>query len=255
MSFVKKPDHMKHVFYKLSTIDRIPYLYIPDLKIGHFFTIKSPYNINSLKTIKGIITVKQVHGNSIFIIDKPVDDISSLQKEAMENPSDAIITNQSNIGIGVFTADCVPVILYDDTEKIVAVVHAGWRGSIKGIISMVIKQMVKIFHIHPANIKIILGPFIGSCCYTVGKVVIEELQRVNSDWNRYLIYSKDGKTQLDLKALNIYQAEAEGIRIGNIYSIDLCTSCNKELFFSYRRDGIGTGRMLNGIFPGWDKGL
>lgn len=227
-------------------------LYIHDLEhhsIKHFFTTKK-FSFNETTPFGDkdmFLTINQVHGDEIYIIDKPVETVAGLIKTAAHTQGDAIITNQRHIGIGVVTADCVPVLIYDPVRSVIAAVHAGWKGTIKGILSKVICQMAYKFRCHVEDIVVGIGPAIGSCCYAVGEVVTEPLRSTNPEWDRYLKPDGDGKAMLDLAALNIRQIEDVGVLTRNIFNLGLCTSCNRELFFSYRRDGAGTGRMLSGI--------
>ena len=237
---------------RITTDNNVQYLFISGLEqkgIRHFFTTKNSYGGSRIPfdMEKNFITVKQVHGDNILIIDSPVNDINSLAADAKQRQSDAIITNRSHIGIGVYTADCLPILLCDPVRSVIAAVHAGWRGTIMGILSKVVCQMVYIFKCQPDNILAGMGPAIGSCCYAVGETVIEPLKSVNPEWERFLIPTEYGKAKLDLTSLNIMQIEDAGILSKNIYSVGLCTSCSNELFFSYRRDGISTGRMVSGI--------
>ena len=162
----------------------------------------------------------------MLIIDKPADDFSTLIRSAIQKPCDAIITNQRNIGIGVVTADCLPVLLYDPVQSVIAAIHAGWRGTVKGIVSKVISQMADTFKRRTEDIVAGMGPAIGPCCYTVGKAVIEPLKSATPEWGMYLTPLEDGKAMLDLLALNIQQAKNQGISAENIFSAGLCTACN-----------------------------
>lgn len=250
-------DSLKSNSYRIANKNGIEYLYIPAfeyLGIKHFFTTRKSEGYNSIpfKSIDEFVMVRQVHGDNMLIIDSPVNDISSVVEDSSHCPADGIITNQKNLAIGVVTADCLPVLLYDPVGSVIASVHAGWRGTIKGILSKVVCQMAYVFKCQVEDIMVAIGPTIGSCCYAVGKAVIEPLKRANPEWakpewDRYLTHSGDGKARLDLTALNMRQIEDAGILGKNVFKVGLCTSCNQDLFFSYRRDGVGRGRMISGI--------
>jgi len=227
-------------------------LCIPELEhpgVKHFFTTRklSLEETTPFGSKEMFITINQVHGDDVYIIDKSIEDATGLIKTAAQTRGDAIITNQRNIGIGVVTADCVPVLIYDPVQSVIAAVHAGWKGTVKGILAKVIRQMVDRFRCNVENMIVAIGPAIGECCYSVGELVTESLRSTNPDWGSYLKLDGDGKSKLDISALNIRQIEDVGVLTRNIYNLGLCTSCNKELFFSYRRDGAGTGRMMSGI--------
>ncbi|MBI5193451.1 MAG: peptidoglycan editing factor PgeF [Nitrospirae bacterium] len=194
-----------------------------------------------------LILAKQVHGDDILIIDKPVDDVKKLKEYATAKQCDAIITNQRNVGIGVVSADCLPALLYDPVHSVIAAVHAGWRGTLKGIMSKVVCQMMDMFDCRPEDIVAGIGPVIGECCYEVGDIVAKPINESNPAWGSFLKPLENGRSILNLTGLNSFQIEAVGVQRTNIFNLGLCTSCNKDLFPSYRRDGIGTGRIISGI--------
>ncbi len=227
-------------------------LQIPELEhrgIRHFFTTKK-FNIGETTPFRDrrmFITINQVHGDAMYIIDRPVEEVSTLAEAAAGIQGDAIITNQKNIGIAVITADCVPLLIYDPEMSVIAAVHAGWKGTLNGITASVIRRMSHQFNCRAEDIVVGIGPAIGQCCYSVGDTVTEPLRRTNPEWDIYLKQDGYGKSMLDLTGLNRRQAEDAGVMTGKVFDLSLCTSCNNELFFSYRRDGAGTGRMLSGI--------
>ena len=203
-----------------------------------------------------LLTINQVHGNDVLIINKPARDTFTLSKTS----ADAIITNQCGIAIGVLTADCVPILLADPVKKVVGVVHAGWRGTVKAVVQTAVETMVKQFGSDGKALLAAIGPSIGSCCYKVDEVVAKEF-----GGNEYLILlypplkkgeskgdlAKGGRGDvewgLDLKRANFIQLLNMGILEKNISVENLCTSCRNDLFFSYRKDGKITGRQLNFI--------
>ncbi len=232
------------------------YLSLPELEkegVKHFFTTKK-FNRESnegsqipFSNQRAFVLAKQVHGDDILVVDKPVDDIETFVKNTAQNQCDAIITNQKNIGIGVVSADCLPALLFDPVQSVIAAVHAGWRGTMQSILSKAVHQMVELFNCKPEDIIAGIGPVIGQCCYTVGDIVTEPLKEINPAWSRYLKPSEDGKHKFDISGLNISQLEDAGLLRKNIFDLGQCTSCNEELFPSYRRDGIGAGRIISGI--------
>lgn len=230
----------------LTAANEKQYLSLPEFDregIRHFFTTKK----TPVELPINLILVKQVHGDDVLVIDKPVDDVKRLKDSAASKQCDAIITNQKNVGIGVVSADCLPALLYDPVHSVIAAVHAGWRGTLKGIMSKVVRQMVDVFDCRPEDIAAGIGPVIGPCCYEVSDIVAKPLKESNPEWESFLKPLENGKSILDLTGLNRFQIEEAGVLRKNIFSLGQCTSCNKEFFPSYRRDGIGTGRVISGI--------
>ena len=191
-----------------------------------------------------LLTMNQVHGSNVLTIDKPVNDISFTGLSKIS--ADAIITNQCGIAIGVLTADCVPILLLDPVKKVIGIVHAGWRGTVKGVVQKAIDAMVKQFDTDKQTILAAIGPSIGPCCYKVDEVVIKELGVLGSEFGvAEFIKKQDNAWRLDLKKANFVQMLDIGLLEKNISVENLCTSCRNDMFFSYRADGKVTGRQLN----------
>lgn len=170
----------------------------------------------------------QVHGNRFYFVDENnFEDICG-------KDGDAIITSSKEIALGVFTADCVPIILVDTKNKVVAVVHAGWKGTYQGTVEQVIKFMIDKMKCNAENIIAALGPAIGPCCFEVGEEVAKKFS---------LVTNRDGKYFVDLWSENKEQILKCGVKENNIEISNLCTMCNDEMFFSYRRDNGKTGRL------------
>lgn len=182
-------------------------------------------------------TLKQVHSDRVIIFD----DHSS---ESERQEGDALITSLRNICIGVFTADCVPVLLYDPVGEAVGVVHAGWRGTSAGITGKTVRMLADHSCGNTSGVTAVLGPCICGSCYEVDRDVADIFLKSFTDCSEYLAEAADGKYLLDLAMANIVQLREAGVT--SIEVIQRCTSCN-ELLPSYRRDGKGTGRMFTYI--------
>ncbi|MCX5750644.1 MAG: peptidoglycan editing factor PgeF [Candidatus Saganbacteria bacterium] len=149
---------------------------------------------------------------------------------------DALITKEKNLPIIVRTADCVPILIYDPVKSIIAVVHSGWKGTLLRIVQKTIENIGS----DPADLKIGIGPAIGKCCYEVGEEVISKLKKEFGGWEKYL----NGK-KLDLVSLNKDQLLELGVKEENIEIKEMCTACNNDIFYSYRKDGPTTGRIYS----------
>ena len=238
--------------YQIVNKNGIQYLVIPEMEetgIQHFFTTRKAPQHGAIPFVnqESFVMVRQVHGDNILVIDSPLEDISLFIRDAMQKPCDAIMTNQRPMGIGIVTADCLPALLYDPVQGVTAAVHAGWRGTVQGILPKVVCQMTAGFGCKAEDVLVGVGPSIGPCCYTVGKAVMDPVKSINPRWEKYLTLVEDGKAKLDLAGLNTSQMEDAGILKKNIFTAGLCTACHEDLFYCYRRDGIGTGRMISGI--------
>lgn len=187
-----------------------------------------------------IVTVNQVHGDDIVGVDRS-------NFPAMPHvKADGMVTSSPGIAIGVETADCVPVLLFDPGAPAVAAVHAGWRSTVKNIVGKTVIRMRKSFGSNPTRMIAAIGPAIGPECYEVDEPVIGPLRAAFPFWRDLLSPRSGGRWGLDLAKANRMVLIQSGLLEENIYSLGMCTSCNRELFYSYRREGR-TGRMLSVI--------
>ncbi|MDA8059683.1 MAG: peptidoglycan editing factor PgeF [Leptospirillum sp.] len=199
--------------------------------IEHGFGLVSPPN-NSER----LVTARQVHGLDVVRVDP----------EGGERPeADGLWTDSPRTRVGVWTADCLPVLFSDRRGRVACAVHAGWRGAVRGIVHEALARLKDEQGLVSSDLLVVLGPSAGRCCYQVGQEVLSEVSsRYPGFRGRETI---DG--HLDLPALVLHQLGNEGIPAGQTGSIDLCTICHPELFFSHRRQGIlREGRsMINWI--------
>lgn len=187
-----------------------------------------------------VLSIKQIHSNNILLIDKKID-LDSLK----DFKGDAIITNQTNLPIAVRTADCIPIILFDPKEKIIAIVHVGRKGTFLKIAKKVIKKLKEFFGVSPNDILVGVGPSIKACCYEVDENIIEVFKKEFIHLKRYTKGSDSNKFFLDLSRINCDQLLEEGVKKENILNIGLCTCCYYREFYSYRRNNKEKGRMIN----------
>jgi YfiH family protein len=157
------------------------------------------------------------------------------------------VTDQRHTCLTIRTADCVPMLLIDPAVRVVAAVHAGWRGTLKEIGPKTLRVMQDRFGCKISSVRVALGPSIGRCCYEVDDLVMGPLKQAYSYWREVLDERKKGRALFDLRRLNRRQMEQAGIDPGRIEAVNLCTACHPELFYSYRRDGKGTEHLTSGI--------
>ncbi len=192
-----------------------------------------------------VVTARQVHGTEVLVFDRR--SARSLESPAGAQGCDAIVTNQPGVVVAVETADCVPILLLDPVRGVSAAVHAGWRGTLGGIIPRTVAVMQNRFGCSLRSIRVAIGPSIGVCCYEVNGTVLAPLKRGFPYWADVVEDVKGTKAHLDLRGFNRRQLEEVGIGPARIETVNLCTACHPDLFYSYRRDGAGTGRMISGI--------
>lgn len=185
-----------------------------------------------------LVFLDQIHSNVVHLVDKVPD--RSLK-------GDAMITHLPFLFLIIKTADCLPILIVDEQRKVIAAVHCGWRGTHERVIQHVIQGLVDRYQCFPPSLLITLGPCIGRECYEVGEDVrqLYERERFSSEIFRPHPH-RESKYFLDLKQANVSQLLDSDVQRKNVYSLDICTHCEKD-FPSFRRDGEKAGRMLSFI--------
>lgn len=182
-----------------------------------------------------IVNIEEAHkGKGVFTRDDAISD------------TDALITNKKNICLMIQVADCVPVLLLDSANSVIAAIHAGWRGTVKEIVSKTIGKMNSLYSTNPEDIIACIGPSIGQCCYEVGDEVKNSFLNISDAYAEAFI-ENGKKPYLDLWKANKLQLLKAGVSENNIEVAGLCTKCNHEKFFSSRHGKGNTGRFAAGI--------
>ena len=225
----------------------------PRLPVPHFFgtraipsSVQGRFQLGRVtegpEEARHVATLKQIHSTKAVILKSPV-----MAGVLPEQEGDALVTNQPHMLVMVRTADCVPVLLVDDQAGVVAAIHAGWRGAVAGIVSETISICVKEFQSRPQSLKVAIGPSIGPCCYVVDAPVIDPIRGRYPEWPGVLEETSPGQARLDLKRFIRHQLLEAGVALEQIETLDLCTHCRSDLFYSYRREGKVIGTMLSGV--------
>jgi polyphenol oxidase len=188
-------------------------------------------------TAEQVLRVRQTHG-ALVAVARPDEPWPTLPD------ADAIVSIDSSKVISVRVADCVPVLLADHRMRVVAAIHAGWRGTAAGVTEATVKVITEL-GIPPGDLIAAIGPAIGPCCYQVDEVVRQAFPRnEDASW-----FSADGPGhwRIDLAAANRAQLIRAGVQSDNIALSRQCTSHDAEHWFSFRRDGSSAGRMVAAI--------
>lgn len=179
--------------------------------------------------------------NIYMPIQKHTDKVIMLNSSLDPKIGDAVITNRKDILVGVQTADCVPILLYDRSSGVAGAVHAGWRGTAAEILRKSIHTMMDRYPSSPAELLVAIGPSIRWCCYEVGYEVVEAM-RGRAGKGEYVV-NRGGKYFLDIATANRYQALSMGVSPENIWISGDCTFCLSEKYHSYRFAKGPTGRQ------------
>lgn len=236
---------------KLTTIENMKFIKIRDKNMNILFSTKEnniSFKINTeelfnnLHVLKDKLKLKdfkfleQVHGDNIYeVTDNTLIDIEK---------GDGLYTKSKSLAIGVFTADCVPVMIYDCERNIISAVHSGWKGTFEEISGKAVDLFLKNGSIS-SNIKVLIGPHICSKCYEVSEELIRKFKSKDIFKNFNI---NDGRL-LNLENCIRAQLLTRGIKDENIQSLNMCTLCEKDIkLHSYRKDKENAGRLISFIY-------
>lgn len=197
--------------------------------VNNLLSLKEDFNVNEVKYLK------QIHSDKVFVYDNH-------DKDFLENEGDGIITDKKDVIIGAFTADCVPVILVDESVGAIGAIHSGWKGTFNDISKKAVERMMEQYNCSAENIKAYIGPHIRQCCYEVSEELRERFIEKFTVPREQLFNGRNLSMELcieeDLKSI--------GLNEKNIYSLNLCTHCEKKNdLFSYRRSNGTYGRLFS----------
>lgn len=211
-------------------------------------------NIRRLMTGLGLgperlLLPHQVHGCRVAVVDRTFTQLFGVEREARLEGFDALITADPGVCVAVATADCVPVLLYAVDKRVVAAVHAGWRGTVLRIAELTIQRMVDEFGCDPRQVWAAIGPSISPSAFEVGEEVVDAFHDAGFDLSRLLLRDPDsGKGHIDLWEANRMSLIGAGLDGDHIELAGICTYERFSDYFSARRLGIQSGRFLSGIY-------
>jgi len=185
-----------------------------------------------------IVLPRQTHGTEVRAVT------ASTPPEALEG-IDAVMTDEPELCIGISTADCIPLLLFDPVHRAVAAIHAGWRGTVQHIAEKAVRKMQRTYGTAPAHLQAVIGPGISREAFEVGDEVYEAFRQAGFDMTRITV--RCGKWHIDLPAANRLQLESAGLKPERIQDCGICTFGNPEIWFSARRLGLRSGRIFTGI--------
>ncbi len=184
-----------------------------------------------------VVLGRQVHSADVAYVTEDEAGAGVADPETAVTDVDALIANEAGLTLGVFAADCAPVLLFDPVTASAGTVHAGRKGVAQGIVSATVAKMNQSFGARPQDLHAIIGPAIGGCCYEVSLDILDAFR------DRYGARTVYGRN-LDLPtAITIELAEV-GLLSDRVVASESCTACQSDLFFSHRREGYPCGRML-----------
>ena len=179
-----------------------------------------------------VATLRQTHSDTVLTADRG----------GCMGEGDALITDRPGIILAIRTADCLPILIADPSKQAVAAVHAGWRGTVQGIVPKTMRAMQERFGSRPESLVVVVGPGIGGCCFEVGPEVAVQ-------FSKFFPERKDlwGRAKIDLVETVRRQWGRNDGAARQFAAIGLCSMCRADLFHSYRRDREAAGRMVSAI--------
>jgi YfiH family protein len=209
-----------------TAVNNLDYNLTSDISEKNMAKIKDWFKVREVGYLK------QIHSDMVHVFDGAVYE------------GDALITDRKNTAVGVFTADCVPVLIYDQNKGIVAAVHSGWKGTLAGITCKTILKMKENFSSNAEDIYVVVGPHIRSCCYKVS----QDLLNIFTETTMYKNVKINNLGKLDLAACINEQLIQQGVLQENIMDVNICTHCCTDTkMHSYRKSKDLSGRMFSFI--------
>jgi len=206
---------------------------------GQQLLARKPFaRLSSVMEINSVILLHQVHGTDGTVVTS--DNVSGIKP--LGDEGDYLITQEAGIGIGVLTADCLPLIIYDKQHHAVAIVHAGWKGTVNGIAIKALEHMCRAYGTDPSQVQVIFGPAARPCCYQVTSEFLDYLAPFS--WGTSAITSRDDKLFFDKVLFNSRALQEQGVLSASlVLDNNMCTMCNHQ-FYSHRRQKEQAGRNL-----------
>lgn len=187
----------------------------------------------------------QVHLTEVAVIDDAFLCLDDNERQQSLEGVDAIMTDRAGVCVGVSTADCIPVLLFDRTHHAVCAIHAGWRGTVARIVEKAVKAMTATYGTNPIDIVAQIGPGISLDSFEVGDEVYDAFAQAG--FNMQSISERREKWHINLPLCNKLQLMAMGVKPEQICMSDICTYKSHDTFFSARRLGINSGRIFTAI--------
>ncbi|MGE5395959.1 MAG: peptidoglycan editing factor PgeF [Chitinophagales bacterium] len=192
---------------------------------------------------KQVVCAEQVHGNQVALVGPGECGRGAFAYADALPGVDALVTDSTGVYLMEFFADCLPVFFFDPVSRVVALAHAGWKGTAGKVVQATVAAMQIKYCCQPRNLQVFIGPGVGTECYTVDQDRKNQVERVFT-FTDNIFYSKgSGIYTWDLQLTNQMLLMECGVPEVNIGLCRLCTSCSPDIFFSYRAAGGQTGRM------------
>lgn len=191
------------------------------------------------------VAAEQVHSNQVYIVKTEDIGRGAIEYQDSIPGVDALITAETRIPLISFYADCVPLLIMEPGKRIIALAHAGWKGTVLKIAWKTVEEMKRVYQVSPENLWVGIGPSISRDYYEVDDRVIDHFKESYTNYSDFITAKGTGKFLLDLQAANTYLFEKAGVPSRQIINSGFCTYRNNNYFYSYRKEQGITGRMAS----------
>lgn len=182
---------------------------------------------------------RQVHGRDVVRVAA-----HATPDQIAEVAADAVVTGAPVTAVGVYVADCAPILIADARTGACAAVHAGWRGTVAGVVAAAVHALIESFGSRAVDLRVAIGPTIGPCCFEVGPEVVAQVEAAFPRARAAgAIVARQPREHVDLPALNRAAALGAGVAAEAVEVAGMCTRCDETRFYSYRREGGRTGQL------------
>lgn len=180
--------------------------------------------------LNALVTCNQPHGNNVIIVGSESIGRGAKQEDWLIG-CDALVTKDKNIILGIETADCIPIFLFDPINNVIGLAHAGWRGVASNIASELVRRAIQSCA-RIDSLKVAIGPHIQNCCFEVQSDVADDFKKTLDE----AVSIRDGNLYVDLQKVVLRQLTDMGVLLENVSVSGECTSCLKDKYYSFRRD-------------------
>ncbi len=191
--------------------------------------------------LEQVVVMKLEHTNKTLYVNELDLGKGAFKEKNWIEDIDGLITNVPGVFLFTTFADCLPIFIFDPKRNLIALLHAGWRGTVIGICTKTIERLKLEFSSNPRDLQIFIGPSIHSCCFEIKQGVKNRFKK--DEFGKRGLLVRESKTFVDLQKINFLQLTSQGIPPSNIEISPLCTACKTNIFYSHRIEGLNRGAM------------
>ncbi|MGI6420985.1 MAG: peptidoglycan editing factor PgeF [Syntrophomonadaceae bacterium] len=196
-------------------------------------------------SLEQMVCCQQIHGSQVACVNSEMAGLGAKDYGTSIPGVDALTTDQTGIILATFYADCLPIFYFDPRQRVVGIAHSGWKGTMGRIAVKAVNTMVQVYGSKVEDLEVFIGPGIGPCCFQIQADLGQKVCAAFPEFD--VIMYRNSEIFWDLSLTNRKILEQIGIEPDKILECGLCTSCNTDRFFSYRRENGKTGRMMAAI--------